>query len=126
VLERFLHRLRKHHPDAIILTGDGRGVEAQVVCDATGLGCEVEQPALHPEWFGRQALACQINDIVNGCDVLVIVGARTASRARLAVDIFNRMEMMQRNIRGGLALDKRGRPISRREPEHQRKLVYIS
>lgn len=89
--EDFLVSLQTKYPDCTIVTGNGRGAEAHVREYASHLGMRLEVPELRPDWYGKAALDCQINDICLDYDALVIVGSPAGGRPKVALDIHKRI-----------------------------------
>ena len=110
-LDRFLWNLRKKYPEAIIVTGNGRGAEVHAADSAAALGLTVERPKLQQEWYGDAAMDCQVSDVLTGADVIIIVG--TGGRTTIALNWLHRMNMHQRDARGKL-VKKDGKYVSLR------------
>jgi predicted TIM-barrel enzyme len=92
-LETFIFKLAEKHPNAIIVTGNGRGSEQDAASWARAIGFTVIQPELHPELFGKEALMCQINEILiqaGSRAVVVLVG--TGARPTRAREIVERVD----------------------------------
>ena len=120
----FLYDLSKKYPSATIVTGSGRGAEGEVARTCKQLGMTVEIPPIHRKWFGSEAMMCQINDIISGADVIVVVG--NGGRPKQAIDIWHRMNMHRRTTHGGLEKDKAGHFVSRLNPWNVRELHQIA
>jgi hypothetical protein len=91
-LEDFLFKLAAKHPDVTIVTGNGKGAEAIVKSTAESIGITVEQPALRDDLYGKAALGCQINDVLIGADVIVLIGSPSGTRPKIAADIHKRID----------------------------------
>lgn len=122
-LDTFLWKLREKHPGATIVTGNGRGAERHVHDSATALGFKLERPELHPEWFGTAAMDCQVADILTGTDIIVMVG--TGGRVKIAWEWIHRMNMHQRDVRGGLVKNS-GHYVSLRTPGTELKFFHVA
>lgn len=105
-LEAFLYKLHSKYPEATIRTGNGRGAEKAVKTLLEALGQPVFLPPLRPDLY-LNPLDCQINDILIGADVIVVVGNPDSSRPKRALDLWKRLD-------------------SWREPELQRRLVQVA
>lgn len=119
-LEAFMRALARKHPDAKIITGSGRGSEQEVFSLAEDLGMSVTKPELHPEWFGSEALMCQINAILIEAGhrdaVVVLVG--TGARPTRAREIIDRVDKYATNPR--LVHEIAKMPVKEREPAPRR------
>lgn len=125
-LDGFLFKLREKYPDATIVTGQGRGAEKHAAESAELLGFNVivhEVTEQHEEWFGAEALNCQVSDICYGADIILCVSG--GGRPKLAEEWWHRMNMHARNDRRGL-IQKKGEYVSRREPENRIQLFKIA
>ena len=101
-LEQFMVALAKKHPEAVIFTGNGRGAENEVVNLAKAIGLKGVRPPLHPEWFGDEALMCQINSILTNSGwtapvILVGTGARV-TRAKEIIHRVGRWDSKNRRL----------------------------
>jgi predicted TIM-barrel enzyme len=126
-LETFLLKLAKKHPEAVLFTGNGRGSEQDVASWARALGFVVYQPDLHPEWYGKEALMCQINDILIDAGrkaVVVLVG--NGGRPTKAKEIVERVDGCMDKTRRRQIHEVARMPTKEREPPAQRakKPVY--
>jgi len=115
-LEDFLYALHTKYPDALIITGNGRGAEKEVQRLLEAIGHTVEIPRLHTEFKHKETSFSptdhQVGTIIEGdfliyqdengktqhrfisprADVIIIVGNPDSSRARKATDVWKRMD----------------------------------
>jgi hypothetical protein len=109
----------------VIITGNGRGSEQDAASWARAAGFTVIQPEIHPEWYGKDALMCQINDILiqaGSSAVVVLVG--TGARPTRAREIVERVDKYTKTPR--LIHEVAKLPTKEREPAPRRakKPVY--
>lgn len=126
-LDDFLWKLKEKHPQATIVTGQGKGAERHAAESAKLLGFNTivhEVTDQQEEWFGAAALDCQVSEILYGADVILVVS--NGGRCKLALEWWHRMNMHQRNVRGGLVKTKQGKYVSRREPGSEIQLFQIA
>lgn len=125
-LDRFLFNLAEKYPDAVIVTGEGRGAEKHTAESAKLLGFRVEQHTVtdqHRKWFGDAALDCQVNTILLDAEIIVLIS--NGGRCKIALDWWHRMNMHQRDNRGGL-VKKKGKYVSLRAESRRIKLFQIA
>ncbi len=97
-LERFLVALYEKHPHATIVTGSAtRSCEPFIRQRAHVLGFKVETPEPNYIAFGDEAMACQVNDILIGADVIITVGSKGGGRAKIAETIWKRCHAWREN-----------------------------
>lgn len=124
-LDKFLWALRDKYPDAEIVTGQGKGAEKHAYESAKLLGfaaTQLEVTAQEQEWFGSEALNCQVASILSDADIIVTVG--NGSRPTLATNWWHRMNMHERDQRQAL-VKKKGKYVSHRSPESRITLHHI-
>lgn len=108
-LNSHLIALRRKYPDAIVVTGSGRGAEKTVADLAAFHGFTVEIPELAEndkrEW--------QVNDILMGADVIVVVGG--GHRVAIAEQIHKRCDAWRPKGRPlvRIATKEKGSPLNR-------------
>lgn len=90
-LEAFMYALHAKYPDAVIVTGDGRGSEKQVRRLLEAIGHTIIIPPLRPDLY-NDPLSIQVADILLDVDVIVLVGNPDASRNKLATAIWKRID----------------------------------
>lgn len=118
-LETFIFKLAEKHPNALIVTGNGRGSEQEVASRARAIGLTVSQPEVHPEWYGAEALMCQINDIlIEAGSEAVVVLVGTGARPTRAREIVERIDKYMKVPR--LIHEVAKVPTKEREPRPQR------
>ena len=91
-LDDFVFKLAEKHPDAVIFTGGGKGAEKRVIALGTAIGLKVRQAQLYEEWYGDEALICQVNSILIASGLIspiVLVGS--GARVTRAKEIVKRL-----------------------------------
>lgn len=99
-LEDFIFKLAEKHPDAVIFTGSGKGSEKRVIALGEGLGLKVRKAQLYEQWYGEDALICQVNSILVASGLmspLVLVG--TGARVTRAKEIRKRLSPYEKEPR---------------------------
>jgi predicted TIM-barrel enzyme len=118
-LERFMLALARKHPRAVIVSGNGKGSEQEAVSQARRLGFVVQQPEIHEDWYGKEALMIQVNDILIQAGyqaVVVLVG--TGARPTRAREIVERVDKYMEKPR--LIHEVARLPVKEREPAPRR------
>ena len=110
-LATFLWKLREKHPTATIVTGDGKGAEQNVYEAAQMLGFHVERPELTKLLDPDLALDFQVGQVIIDADIIVLVAS--GKRPKLAKDIWNRINLHEKDNRGG-TVKRNGQPVSHR------------
>lgn len=110
-LDKFPWNLKAKYPNAVIVTGDGKGAEAHTYESAQMLGFKVKRPELTKLIDPDSAMLLQVGQIVAESDIIVLVAG--GARPKLAKDIWNRINLHEKDKRGGL-VKKNGKPVSHR------------
>lgn len=124
-LTDFLQRVRGKYPDATWVTGSAKGGEAQVREFAELTDMNLVVPSLLDEKYVNDPMILQVNNITPEADVIVCIGTPTGARAKVAHELWHRLNMHKRDVRGGLVKVK-GQYVSQREPHNQQTLHVIA
>lgn len=107
-----LRKVASKYPDAVFVTGNGRGAEAHVKEFVGLLGMAVEVPPLHEEWYGKLASDCQVDDILMQTGPIMLVGS--GGRVKRAEDWIKRVDAWRDSPRPVWRLQSPAKP----KPKH--------
>jgi hypothetical protein len=70
-----LRQVALKYPHAVIVTGDGRGAEKHVAEFAELIGLEVMRANTYGDYFGKDALVCQVDTILVTTGPIILIGS---------------------------------------------------